>query len=323
MKKILVVRFSSIGDIVLTSPVVRALYNQGGFEIHYLTKRQYVPMLAANPYISKLHSFESSIKEIIPELRSEKYDLVVDLHRNIRSSSLLLHLRRPFRRFKKLNIRKWILVNFKWNLMPDLHVVDRYMATMKGLIHDDGQGLDYFIPEHDQVDIASKYPLLDRNFHCITVGSLHSTKQIPADKITQIIGMVDGSFALLGGKEDWQKAENIRITNPNKVHNLCGEININQSASIIYQSNALITSDTGLMHIACALKKRVISVWGSTVLEFGMSPYLPTALKDLSTVVQVLDLKCRPCSKLGFDECPKGHFKCMNDIEVSQIASSL
>ena len=120
-------------------------------------------------------------------------------------------------------------------------------------------------------------------------------------------------MVLLGGKEDAATAEQVYQFHKNKTLNLCGKLNLNQSASIIQQANKVITSDTGLMHIAAAFKKDIISLWGNTIPEFGMGPYL--AGKN-SQILEVKNLSCRPCSKLGYKKCPKGHFKCMNDIDI-------
>jgi ADP-heptose:LPS heptosyltransferase len=121
---------------------------------------------------------------------------------------------------------------------------------------------------------------------------------------------------LLGGKEDAAIAEQVYQLHKNNTINLCGKLNLNQSASIIQQSHKVITSDTGLMHIAAAYKKDIISLWGNTIPEFGMGPYF--AGKN-SQILEVKNLSCRPCSKLGYKKCPKGHFKCMNDIEIAEI----
>ena len=102
-----------------------------------------------------------------------------------------------------------------------------------------------------------------------------------------------------------------------KVYNACGRFSINQSASLVQQARVVITPDTGLMHIAAAFKKKIISVWGNTIPEFGMFPYLPD--KD-SRIIQVEGLSCRPCSKIGYSSCPKKHFRCMNDIDEKQLA---
>ncbi|HRB40127.1 MAG TPA: glycosyltransferase family 9 protein, partial [Bacteroidia bacterium] len=98
----------------------------------------------------------------------------------------------------------------------------------------------------------------------------------------------------------------------------CGITSIGQSASLIKQSKAVITHDTGLMHIAAALRKKIVSVWGNTVPEFGMYPYLPVNSVPFS-ISEVKNLNCRPCSKIGYNTCPKKHFRCMNDMDIQEI----
>jgi heptosyltransferase-2 len=126
---------------------------------------------------------------------------------------------------------------------------------------------------------------------------------------------------LLGGKEDERAGEEIRMTDPIKVYNGCGKFSIQQSASVIRLSKAVITHDTGMMHIAAALGKRIVSVWGNTVPAFGMAPYYGLQRESLSQIAEVKNLWCRPCSKLGFAKCPLGHFRCMNRQDANAIAS--
>jgi ADP-heptose:LPS heptosyltransferase len=99
--------------------------------------------------------------------------------------------------------------------------------------------------------------------------------------------------------------------------------NLNQSASLIRQAVAVLTNDTGLMHISAAFGKRMVSVWGNTIPAFGMYPYLPEKFKANSMIAEVKDLSCRPCSKLGFSECPEKHFNCMRLIDIDPIVDFL
>ena len=141
---------------------------------------------------------------------------------------------------------------------------------------------------------------------------------MPENKLAELCNQLYLPVVLLGGKEDFQKAENIKQLSVHSIFNGCGKFNLNQSASLVAQANSVITGDTGLMHIAAALKKKVISIWGNTVPEFGMSPYL--AHPD-SRIFEVKHLSCRPCSRIGFSECPRKHFNCMNLQDPAQIAS--
>jgi ADP-heptose:LPS heptosyltransferase len=323
LKKILVIRLSSIGDIVLTTPLIRCIKKQSSdVEIHYLTKKQYLPILESNPYIDRILTLEKKISEVVPLLKEQNYDHIIDLHKNIRSKGIILSLKKPSTSFSKLNFKKWLFVNFKLNMMPDIHIVDRYFEAAKDFnIVNDGEGLDYFITEKDEVDIYV-FPENFRNgFIGMVVGSKQATKQIPQDKMISICNLINKPIILLGGKEDFDKAEYIVSKTGGFVLNCCGKFNINQSASVVKQSKLMITSDTGLMHIAAAFRKKIISLWGNTVPSFGMYPYLPVAIKNNSSVFEVKGITCRPCSKLGYKQCPRGHFACMNYILDDEVAA--
>lgn len=314
--KILIVRFSSIGDIVLTTPVVRCLKQQlNDVEIHFVTKKQFASMIHHNPYVDKLYTIEKSTNEIIQELKNENYDYVIDLHHNIRTLKLKLQLGKKSFSFNKLNYKKFLLVNFKRNKLPQKHIVDRYMDTVSSLnVTNDNKGLDYFISEKDTVNINEALPVNFINgYNVLVVGGSYFTKQIPINKLKEICENSSLPITLLGGKEDAQIAEQVHADYKEKTINLCGKLSLNQSASIIQQAKKVITSDTGLMHIAAAYKKDIVSLWGNTVPEFGMGPYLAG---ENSLLLEVKNLSCRPCSKLGYRKCPKGHFNCMNQIQV-------
>ncbi|MES2138823.1 MAG: glycosyltransferase family 9 protein [Bacteroidota bacterium] len=318
MKKILIIRFSSIGDIVLTTPVIRCTKLQKpDIEIHYLTKKSFKGILEHNPYISKIHLIEKEVSEVIEDLKKENFDLVVDLHNNIRSLQIKMALGKPSASFKKLNFKKWLLVNFKINKMPATHIVDRYMQTVESLgIKNDKKGLDYFIAPKNEVNIASLPASHQKGYIGFVIGAKHFTKQLPTEKIISICKKIDQPIVLLGGKEDAERAELIKNALGAAIYNACGKYNLNQSASLIKQATKIISHDTGLMHIAAAFKKEIISVWGNTVPAFGFTPYLPDTR---SKIVEVKNLSCRPCSKIGYDKCPKGHFKCMVLIDETEF----
>ncbi|MGE0636734.1 MAG: glycosyltransferase family 9 protein [Bacteroidia bacterium] len=315
--KVLILRFSSIGDIVLTSPVVRCLKQQlKSSEIHFLTKKPFVSIIEKNPNIDKIFSFEKDVNEVLPELKKENYDWVIDLHHNLRSMQVKHALGKSSKSFNKLNIEKWLLVNLKINRLPKKHIVDRYFETVTHLgVKNDQKGLDFFIDAKNEVDISS----LPREFHngfiAFVIGAKHTTKKLPVEKIISICKKLNHPVILIGGKEDVEVGKEIeaRVKNQeSRILTTCGNFNLQQSASLIKQAEHVITHDTGMMHIAAAFQKNIISVWGNTVPEFGMYPYMPG--KE-SQIVEVKDLSCRPCSKIGFEKCPKGHFKCMNEID--------
>ena len=260
MKKILIIRFSSIGDIILTTPVVRCLKKQlPQVEIHYLTKKSFRGILETNPYVSKIHSIEKDVSEVALTLKEENFDEIIDLHNNLRTLQTKRMLRRRSSTFRKLNFQKWLLVRFKINVMPELHVVDRYLETVKHLgIKNDEEGLDYFIPAKDEVDLKILPATHQQGYIGFVIGAKHFTKQLPVEKVISICKKINQPLVLLGGKEDRERGERIANAVGLSVYNACGIYNLNQSASLVKQATRIISHDTGLMHIAAAFKKEII-----------------------------------------------------------------
>jgi ADP-heptose:LPS heptosyltransferase len=329
--KILVLRFSSIGDIVLTTPVVRQLKTQvPGAQVHFATKPAYRSLLEANPYVDRTHVLSGSLRELVRELRAERFDFIVDLHNNLRTRLIRLQLPGvPGRAFDKLNWQKWLLVNTKVNTLPPTHIVDRYRAAAAPLgIRDDGGGLDYFIPAGQEVDVAEALPLGFRpeQYVAVAIGAQHATKRLPVEKLIELVNnLMPWPVVLLGGPEDESTGHVIELaalgSKPTKpashvfanplIYNGCGQFSLHQSASLVRQAAFVVSHDTGLMHIAAAFHKEIFSVWGNTVPAFGMYPY-----RTRFQALEVLGLPCRPCSKIGFAQCPQGHFKCMRDQDL-------
>ena len=319
------IRFSSIGDIVLTTPVIRCLKQQvSGAEIHFLTKRQFEPVLRANPYLDKLWLYDHNFKELIPKLKCEGYDSVIDLHKNYRSSFVRQHFKKNNTTFPKLNFRKWLAVHLKLNFLPDIHIVDRYfMAVEALLVKNDGMGLDYFIDQEDEVPLSSLPETHQHGYVAIVIGARHQTKIFPPEKVAEVCKKLIRPVILLGGKEDMDHGKIIVGLTNSLVYDMCGKFTLNQSASIVRQASAILSNDTGLMHIAAAFNKPIVSVWGNTIPAFGMYPYLPQKNPAPSLIAEIKNLYCRPCSKIGYKQCPKKHFRCMNEIEINPVVSFL
>lgn len=292
-----------------------------GSEVHFLTKNGFTDFLKNNPHISKLYGINKKVSEILPELKNERYDVVIDLHKNIRTLQVKTALKIKSHTFKKLNIEKWIYVNFKWNLLPNTHIVDRYFEAVKPLgVINDNKGLDYFIPKNEEISITHLPENFKNGFIAFTVGAKFASKSMPSNKIISLCQKMPLPVVLLGGKEDGAKAEKISSACRNAVYNACGKYNLNGSASILKLSQLVVAHDTGLMHIAAAFNKKIISIWGSTVPQFGMYPYVPQT-SDNIFIAEVNHLSCRPCSKIGFDTCPKKHFRCMMQQNEDEIVS--
>jgi len=283
-------------------------------ELHFLTKSAYQSILSHNPYLDKIWTIDKEVNEIISDLKAEKYDRIIDLHHNLRTLRVKLNLGVPASSFPKLNIEKWLLTKLKINQLPDIHIVDRYFETIKktGIKNDDA-GLDYFIPTDEEID-TTQYGFAPHEYIGFAIGAKYSTKRLPTHKIIEICKAIALPVVLLGGKEDAAAGKLISEKSGRHVFNACGRFSLQDSASWVRQSRLLVTHDTGLMHIGAAFKKRIISIWGNTVPAFGMYPY-----QTDYEVIEVNDLKCRPCSKIGHQACPKGHFKCMEEIDVEKI----
>ena len=314
IKKVLIIRFSSIGDIVLTTPVIRCVKQQLGCEVHFLTKKAFESILISNSHLDKIFTINKKVSEVLPQLKLENYDAIIDLHKNLRTLQIRWALRVSYYSFDKLNWEKWLVVNFKIDRLPKIHIVDRYMATVKDLgVTYDGRGLELLSNIKEQ-------PLSEKIVFAI--GGAHATKRLPIAKIISICSNIKSSIILLGGKDDATLGEKVVLAiNDDRIINMCGKTTLQESIQLIKDAKKVITHDTGMMHIAASFQKEIISIWGNTIPEFGMTPYYEDGI-DRNTTIQVEKLSCRPCSKIGFEKCPKGHFKCMMDIDVEKIVET-
>ncbi len=332
--KFLIIRFSSIGDIVLTTPLLRCLKQQiPGVEIHFLTKSTYLQILASNPYIDKVHYLEQSLQLVIKELQRENFDYIIDLHHNLRSMKVKDALKVKSLSYDKLNVQKWIYTSFKWNMLPKVHIVDRYMETVESFgVKNDGAGLDYFIAREDVINETDLPTSHSAGYVGVVIGAALNTKKYPIHHVKKLCELLDHPIVLLGGLEDADEGDRIAAADHIKIYNTCGKFGLNESADLVRRAKLVVTNDTGLMHIAAAYKRPLISLWGNTVPDFGMYPYygakyLKWYAENVSAtelpydIIEINNLRCRPCSKIGYDSCPLGHFKCMEKIDpVSVLA---
>lgn len=313
--KVLIIRFSSIGDIVLTTPVIRCIKKQvNEVELHYLTKKAFEPVLAGNPYIDKIHFLKESLADTIADLKMENFNHIIDLHHNLRTLIIKRRVGKPSSSFNKLNWQKWLLTNTGINCLPKEHLVDRYLKTAEFLgVKNDAAGLDYFLTDNHHLPLL--LPPAHQSYIALVIGAQHATKRLPVARLIELCRLIKQPVILLGGPDDLERGEIIKTAGEH-VFNGCGKFKLDQSAFLVKMAKCVITHDTGLMHIAAAFKKTILSVWGNTVPEFGMYPYLP----GKSYINEVKGLPCRPCSKIGYEKCPRGHFKCMNNIDLTAIS---
>ena len=328
-KKILIIRFSSIGDIVLASPVFRCVKKQlPDAEVHFLTKLSYKIVTAANPFIDKFFYYDDNMEELLARLKAENYDHVIDLHNNIRSNKIKRILSVDTHTIDKLTFKKFLLTQLNIDVMPDRHITQRSLDTVLSLgVKDDGGGLDYFIAKEYELkrdDIPTSHLA---GFIVIVIGATYFTKRFPLHKIIELCSKINHPIILLGGKEDAASGKIISDNDSVKIYNACGKFNISESADIIKKAKLVISNDTGMQYIACALKRPVIALWGGTTPDLDVEPYYGSNfLRNLQKPLYenvILNLKCQPCSKYGLSKCPLDHFNCMEKINVDGLVEKV
>lgn len=319
--RLLVLRFSSIGDIILTTPVLRALATQRpGIEVHVATKACYADLLRHSPHVTEVHRLGDDWQGFVEGLRRVGFDAVIDLHGSLRSWRLARALGVPRHCYAKRALARWVMVCLKVNALRDEHVVDRYFRAVRCLgVQDDGEGPELHIPEGRAV-VPDALPRSHRSgYTVLAIGAAHFTKRLPVHKLVSLAREIRGPIVLVGGEAEREAAQAIVAAVGARAHDAVGRHDLLGSASLIRGADAVIAHDSAAMHMAVAFRRPLVSVWGGTVPEFGMGPVLGRQFVP-SRVVQVQGLACRPCSKHGRSSCPKGHFACMEAQDVVQIA---
>ncbi|HQW86732.1 MAG TPA: glycosyltransferase family 9 protein, partial [Flavobacteriales bacterium] len=313
--KVLVLRFSSIGDIVLTSPVLRCVKQQvPGAEVHVATKSAFADLLRFNPHVDQVHELGDDLEGLIRQLKAERFDRVIDLHHNLRTARIKRALGVPARSFNKLNVEKWLLVNLRIDRLPRVHIVDRYLATAADLgVKNDGLGLELHIPTERRVALDILPAGHRHGYTALAIGAAHATKRLPPHKLVALAKAIEGPIVLIGSEGDSAVARAIGDAVGARVYDATGRFDLLGSASLIGSAHSVIAHDSGAMHIACAFAKvpagspvlgdlagsgstagsppssgdptevqgdpaevrAVVSIWGNTVPQFGMGPYIP------------------------------------------------
>lgn len=316
MEKILIIRLSSIGDIVLCTPAARCIKEQLDSEVHVISKKSFVQNWNGNPHVDKVWTYENEQESNFDALKAEGFNRIFDMHVNLRSRRIGRKIGAHRLTFNKLNVEKWLKVNLSMDWLPEVHLVDRYFDALKKWgIEDDGKGMEY----HNVKSYEGKLPA---NFVVLVLGAAHATKMIPKQKLNEIVKEASRPMILIGGPNEKDLGEEVANLDCSNVINLAGKTSIAESADIIRRAEHVVTPDTGMMHIAAALQKPISVVWGNTVPEFGMYPFYGS-LSERNWINHQVGVSCRPCSKIGYEKCPKGHFRCMMDHDVSKIWTSI
>lgn len=314
IKKILVIRLSSFGDIVLSFPFITELRKKyTNAEIGFLTKRKFAPLVKMHKDINNILVYEdesnSELKKLIGD---NNFDIIFDIHKNIRSVLSTLFQKSNAVRYKKGTFKKLLLVACKINLIKVVvPVYQRYLNTLK-------EGVKYKYAPSDL--IFNREPVLKDPYILIAPSSKHFTKTLPKEFFAEIIkNFSTEKFIVIGDSSETDKSICGYLESVSQnVINYSGRTDFGLLANLIYNSKIVICNDSGVLHLAEALNKKTIAFFGSTVKEFGFFPQLKSTV-----VFENKRLNCRPCTHIGKSKCPKKHFKCMQDLNTSEIINKI
>jgi lipopolysaccharide heptosyltransferase II len=335
--KTLIVRFSSIGDIVLASLLVRVLRRHSpGVRIDFLLKSAYADLVRTSPHLSRVIEFPSpgGLKDLLAlrrRIAADRYDLIVDLHDSIRSRVVCAGATRVVR-VRKRKLARFLLVRFKHDIYRWFGgaptVAERYLETLAPFgVTDDGEGLEFSVPQ-DALErarsIAAREGLgPDAPVIGVCPSARHTTKIWPAERFGNVAATLaterKAAVVLFGSAEERTRCDDVARSiaarqRDVRVLNLAGELSLAETAAMMDRCMIVLTNDSGLMHVAAARKRNVVAVFGSTVRQFGFFPF-----GTRSAVVEHASLGCRPCTHIGLPACPLGHFRCMLEIREPQV----
>jgi heptosyltransferase-2 len=321
--RLLFIRFSSIGDIVLATPAMRCAKQQiPGVSIHFLTKTSMKAVTMGNPYIDQFHYFDKDLQATIQDLKQYQFDYIIDLHKNFRSYRIQKALGVPVLSYDKLSFQKFFLTKLHLNWMPNRHISDRSVDALASLgVVNDGKGLDYFIPESTALKTNALPISFQSGYIALVIGASYASKKLPVSELQQLCHKIPYPIVLVGGKDDQAEGEAVAAANPIKIFNACGQFNLQESALLVQQAKTVIAHDTGFLYIACAFHKKTVAIWGATSPALQVAPYYPTTMKVDGYYNSIVpDLPCQPCSNYGTKHCPQGHFACMKKQDLQRIA---
>lgn len=314
---ILVIRLSSLGDVLLTTPVLRVLkehFNEA--KIDFLAADPFHKILENNPKINKIYVYNKSEtlkeisywkKNIADTLPFKKYDLIIDLQNNFRSRYFSFGLSKNVLRYNKHRLEKLLLVNFKIKPKIVTPIPERYISTLEPLgIYPDNIGLELYLDK----------PEKNNKLILFAPGAKHFTKRWLPEYFAELADLLskDGyKIALIGGNDDYELCKFISKMANSEIDNFAGVYSVKQSAEFISSSVLLVSNDSAAMHFAAAVNTPVLAIFGSTTQELGFSPY------NSEHLIVETELSCRPCTHIGRADCPKKHFNCMKQISPLSV----
>jgi lipopolysaccharide heptosyltransferase II len=322
---ILAVRLSSIGDVLLTTPLLRALRRRHPrARLSVLTKQAYAPLLTHNPHVTRVIGLAPgrNLMDLAAELRGERYSHLLDLHESMRTRLLRILVPGNWSGYPKHRVARAVLIQTKRDAYPERRpVAERYFAAARALdVEPDGRPPELFWSPEAECTVTTWLGgwSLPESARIVAVapGAAHATKQWPLRHYRALIQrlMGDGwNVVLVGGEQDRGLASELAGMVGSGVVNAAGQFNLQQTASVLKRASALISGDTGVMHMATAVGTPVVALFGPTVQAFGFFPYSDRA------EVEELALGCRPCSSKGGPRCPLGHHRCLEDLMPDRV----
>ena len=319
ISKILIIRLSSLGDILLTTPIIRSLKKRTpNISIDVLIKEEYSDVLKLNTHIDNLYYFSKDERlnsKLLESLRLNNYDFVIDLQNNLRSRKITKTLNKNTSRFYKHSFDKFLLVNFKINRLKSSEAIpNRYAKTIEEFVLDD-RGLDIFTDKFPGKNLIGK-----NSFIGFCPGARHFTKRWPKEYFIELgDSLVKAGFTILlfGGSIDRKLCSEISKSINGSI-DISNDNDLLQTAADMKLCKAIICNGSGLMHVASAVNTNGVAIFGSTVKEFGFTPY-----KCKNLILENNSLTCRPCSHIGRNDCPKKHFNCMNSIKPDFVLKNI
>ena len=321
MKKILIIRLSSLGDIVLTQSAVQVLRNEfPKAQIHYLTKRAFAPIVEMFNSVDEIHYWEKKNAPLI-KLRKLKFDLAIDLHSKLNTFIIKGFVNaKQTSTYNKEHLLRRQIVKKKTNRTIS-STVDLYFTALQKI----GINTDAIEPKLIPIKSTKILDILNHSDGkkrvALFPGALHKTKQYPIKQLAEIIDSIpiewNYQFMIFGSKAEKYLADELEILVKIKIINLCGELDLQQLVTAINKMDIVISNDSGPMHIAAALSKPQIAIFGATHPKLGFAPI------NKNAIIVSADLKCQPCSLHGSNKCPLEHFNCMHSIDAEQIKNLL
>ncbi len=339
LQKVLIIRLSSIGDVVLASPFIRVLRARfPKAQIDFLVKSEYAELVRFNHHLSSVIELKtpdfSELGALRKKIRRERYDAIFDLHNSLRSRYLRTYSgARTVSVVDKRVFERFVLIKFKRNLYKNAApIAERYFETAhRSDVKDDGKGLEIFVPDETLSAVSSimaKHRLDQYNTVLgMAPAAEHATKMWPGERFAEVAleaaRVHQAKIFIFGGQEDTKRCEEIAgLVNSSAgmeaAVSFAGRLSLLETAAALDFCDVVVCNDTGIMHLAAARQRNVVALFGPTVKEFGFFPYGTHA-----RVIEQNGLPCRPCTHIGSELCPQRHFRCMKDTTVDQVFQAL